>query len=96
MSTSTPADGHTRPFDRLRSNVSPLPPIDEQNERIGNSQQRSYGRKDASGGIKPVDKRSLDYVLRSGLAGGLAGCAVSTSPTLRAGEPWEKKGVQER
>ena len=25
---------------------------------------------------KEVDKRSLDYVLRSGLAGGLAGCAV--------------------
>lgn len=28
-------------------------------------------------GIKPVDKRSLEYVLRSGLAGGIAGCAVS-------------------
>lgn len=26
---------------------------------------------------KPVQKRSVDYVLRSGLAGGLAGCAVS-------------------
>lgn len=26
--------------------------------------------------VKAVDKRSLDYVLRSGLAGGLAGCAV--------------------
>jgi hypothetical protein len=25
---------------------------------------------------KELDKRSLDYVLRSGLAGGLAGCAV--------------------
>ncbi|KAL9116331.1 MAG: hypothetical protein Q9187_007144 [Circinaria calcarea] len=29
------------------------------------------------GAQKPVDKQSLDYVLRSGLAGGLAGCAVS-------------------
>lgn len=29
---------------------------------------------------KDVDKRSLDYVLRSGLAGGLAGCAVSIFP----------------
>ncbi|EED12855.1 mitochondrial carrier protein (Leu5), putative [Talaromyces stipitatus ATCC 10500] len=28
--------------------------------------------------VKPVDKRSLDYVLRSGLAGGLAGCAGKT------------------
>lgn len=34
------------------------------------SQKRVDGR-------KPVDKRSLDYVLRSGLAGGIAGCAVS-------------------
>jgi solute carrier family 25 protein 16 len=25
---------------------------------------------------KEVDKRSLDYLMRSGLAGGLAGCAV--------------------
>jgi hypothetical protein len=28
--------------------------------------------------VKAVDKRSLDYVLRSGLAGGLAGCAVGS------------------
>lgn len=34
-------------------------------------------RKDASGSVKQVDKRSLDYILRSGLAGGMAGCAVS-------------------
>ena len=27
-------------------------------------------------GQENVDKKSLDYVLRSGLAGGLAGCAV--------------------
>jgi hypothetical protein len=37
-------------------------------------------------GIKhgnPIDKRSLDYVLRSGLAGGLAGCVVcQPSPGL--------------
>lgn len=26
---------------------------------------------------KHVDKQSLDYVIRSGVAGGLAGCAVS-------------------
>ena len=28
-------------------------------------------------GQQPLNKRSMDYVLRSGLAGGLAGCAVS-------------------
>lgn len=26
---------------------------------------------------KHIDKRSLDYIVRSGTAGGLAGCAVS-------------------
>lgn len=31
---------------------------------------------------KAVKKRSLDYVLRSGLAGGLAGCAVSAQPLV--------------
>ena len=33
------------------------------------------------GNVKPeLDKRSLDYILRSGLAGGLAGCAVWRRP----------------
>lgn len=27
--------------------------------------------------LKKQDKRSMDYILRTGLAGGLAGCAVS-------------------
>lgn len=34
-------------------------------------------KRDARGDAKQVNKRSVDYVLRSGLAGGLAGCAVS-------------------
>ena len=34
-------------------------------------------------GPKKVDKQSLDYVLRTGLAGGLAACAVSL-PSLQA------------
>ncbi|EEP80023.1 mitochondrial carrier protein LEU5 [Uncinocarpus reesii 1704] len=38
------------------------------------SGQRSHG----STAAKEVDKRSLDYLLRSGLAGGLAGCAAKT------------------
>ena len=29
-----------------------------------------------SGGRRKVEKQSMEYVLRSGLAGGLAGCAV--------------------
>jgi hypothetical protein len=33
------------------------------------------------GNVKPeLNKRSLDYILRSGLAGGLAGCAVRRRP----------------
>lgn len=40
----------------------------------------SHQRVNAS--TKPVDKRSLDYVLRSGLAGGVAGCAVSVSLSI--------------
>lgn len=38
-----------------------------------------------SGGNKPAQKRSVDYLLRSGLAGGLAGCAVS--PWRRSQSP---------
>lgn len=34
-------------------------------------------KQDGRLGSKELNKRSLDYVLRSGLAGGLAGCAVS-------------------
>lgn len=28
---------------------------------------------------KHIDKRSLDYIIRSGVAGGLAGCAVGSA-----------------
>lgn len=39
---------------------------------------------------KEVNKRSLDYVLRSGCAGGLAGCAVSAIFCTWVGsEKWE-------
>ena len=33
----------------------------------------------SSTGASHRDKRSLDYALRSGLAGGLAGCVVCTA-----------------
>jgi hypothetical protein len=36
----------------------------------------AIAKKDLTGRKHELDKRSLDYVLRSGLAGGLAGCAV--------------------
>ncbi|KIW34344.1 uncharacterized protein PV07_01125 [Cladophialophora immunda] len=35
-------------------------------------------KRPASQAQKPLDKRSLEYILRSGLAGGLAGCAAKT------------------
>lgn len=34
--------------------------------------------RDPADGKAKLDKRSLGYILRSGLAGGLAGCAVGT------------------
>lgn len=34
---------------------------------------------DNAGGVKALDKRSFEYIFRSGLAGGLAGCAVCFS-----------------
>lgn len=58
-------------------------------EEPPSSPQRIYTRNDAtttpvtfqgpaaaSQDAKKVDKRSLDYLLRTGFAGGLAGCAV--------------------
>jgi len=68
------------------------PPQPSQMESRGSSRlleepptQRIYTRNDASvtlhppagHSVKSVDKRSLDYLLRTGFAGGLAGCAVS-------------------
>src|ERR1700761_3660388 len=35
-------------------------------------------------GPKELDKRSLDYILRSGFAGGLAGCAVRVGEWFHA------------
>ena len=37
--------------------------------------------KERIGSQEKIDKQSINYVLRSGLAGGLAGCAVSPSPS---------------
>ncbi|KAL1969743.1 hypothetical protein VTN77DRAFT_8296 [Rasamsonia byssochlamydoides] len=39
---------------------------------------RGSVRKDVTGDVSPRDKRSADYVIRSGLAGGIAGCAAKT------------------
>jgi hypothetical protein len=42
--------------------------------------ENSIAVKDVIDKKHELDKRSLDYVLRSGLAGGLAGCAVRLRP----------------
>ena len=42
-------------------------------------------KQDTRAEAKEVNKRSLDYVLRSGYAGGLAGCAVSAIHALAEG-----------
>lgn len=58
--------------------------------------QRTYTRNDAavttqsppaSRDANKVDKRSLDYLLRTGFAGGLAGCAVSFLPCFHSLTP---------
>jgi hypothetical protein len=41
--------------------------------------------KEVTGRKHELDTRSLDYILRSGLAGGLAGCAVGSQPFDIAG-----------
>lgn len=45
------------------------------------SNASTEGKKN-DGASKPVKTRSLDYILRSGLAGGLAGCAVRDNRRL--------------
>lgn len=47
-------------------------------ESSGTSGASLGSRQDTRAEIKEVNKRSLDYVLRSGCAGGLAGCAAKT------------------
>jgi solute carrier family 25 protein 16 len=48
----------------------PLCPTDDESVLPARKQRHSPD--------KAIDKRSLDYVLRSGIAGGLAGCAAKT------------------
>ncbi|KAJ5102166.1 mitochondrial carrier protein LEU5 [Penicillium alfredii] len=55
---------------------SPGPIVGETKGTV--SSNPSAGEERTSGANKPVQKRSVDYVLRSGLAGGLAGCAAKT------------------
>ena len=52
----------------------PLPP--EPDNRTFQSDHEAVAIRGPEHGRAKVDKRSLDYILRTGLAGGLAGCAV--------------------
>ena len=54
-------------------------------EPSGTSGASLGSRQDTRAEAKEVNKRSLDYVLRSGCAGGLAGCAVSGIDALTEG-----------
>ncbi|KAJ5166043.1 Mitochondrial carrier protein LEU5 [Penicillium capsulatum] len=83
----------SHPSPRLSTSAEPTPPpslpmsgIAHQRSSpgpIGGSADRPIAANvtldtSKNGEKKPVQKRSLDYVLRSGLAGGLAGCAGKT------------------
>ncbi|KKZ67637.1 hypothetical protein EMCG_06697 [[Emmonsia] crescens] len=77
---------------KMKANASTVPPAmvcptDHENiellDKAGGSKQgvgAGFGAADvaANADVKVLDKRSLDYVLRTGLAGGLAGCAAKT------------------
>jgi len=52
-------------------------------ESPGTSGASLGSRQDTRAEAKEVNRRSLDYVLRSGCAGGMAGCAVSANDALR-------------
>ena len=56
--------------------------IDQDRRTYRNATNPPIVAQESTGVQKPVDKQSLDYVLRSGLAGGLAGCAVSYNNPL--------------
>ena len=49
--------------------------VDEKTEHASNIDMTNLMRE---GGRRKIDKQSLDYIWRTGLAGGLAGCAVRT------------------
>lgn len=51
-------------------------------ELSGTSGASLGSRQESRAEAKEVNKRSLDYVIRSGCAGGLAGCAVSAIDTF--------------
>jgi hypothetical protein len=57
-----------QPSHRLLDEPPPSKPIP--------GEEAAITGKGVSGSTHELDKRSLDYILRSGLAGGLAGCAV--------------------
>ncbi|EEQ84415.1 hypothetical protein RJZ56_000040 [Blastomyces dermatitidis] len=77
---------------KVKENASTLPPasvcptdhenIEPLDARVGEGRQGegadARAHVAANADVKALDKRSLDYILKSGLAGGLAGCAAKT------------------
>ncbi|KAK4941759.1 coenzyme A transporter [Elasticomyces elasticus] len=56
----------------------PLPPSSPKQSLFSTGDPAVTTQTPPTGERKRIDKRSLDYILRSGLAGGLAGCAAKT------------------
>ncbi len=50
---------------------------------LGEKRSNSDGALSVAAGERPIDKQSFDYVWRTGVAGGIAGCAVSRHPEAR-------------
>ena len=67
-----PSRGPPRLLEERAPRASPAPKLFKTEDTALGLQGRDHN------GKKKVDKRSLDYILRTGLAGGLAGCAAKT------------------
>lgn len=64
---------------RREMNITRALPKPREPLTTAHSNDREMAISKASYGSKQKSKQSLDYVLRTGLAGGLAGCAVRPS-----------------
>ena len=68
----------------FKGNVSPSmqsansPEMEAAGSNLSRSTLDTQASRTATPSLRKKEKQSLDYALRSGLAGGLAGCAVSS------------------
>jgi len=89
LQPSQPSKMESRGSSRLLE--EPLPPSSTKQGLFSTGDPAVTTQTPPTSERKRVDKRSLDYILRSGLAGGLAGCAVSGTATCMIRRPQADK-----